>query len=453
MKIAIVGAGKLGLKVADMLTGGEHSVTVIDKDEEKLNRHCSSMDVMVVVGNGKDKALLSDIGIDTYDYLFASTDRDEKNIVIAALAKKLGAAKVIARIRDPEYMNQQELLVETFGLDDMVNPDLSVATEIYKYLAEKYTLDHGLLHVGQVSMLEFKLTMNKKLIGLTNKQIEGLLGDVVVAAISKNGKLFIPGLADEIVCDEEDFIYIIGHRDLLDSMAKKVHERGRYTDIQRIMIAGGGKSGFYLAKMLAEFGASVKVVETDKARCQYLAVHLDNVLVLHGDATDLDLLHDENLESMDAFVSCTGFDEENLLLALTAKQAGIDDVIAKISRDSYGELISKVGVDMALNPIDIEAGHIHRLMLGEKIVSSQVLQGQAEMIQVEVDEEMALIRKNLGAIKLPEDMRIAAIQRGERVIIPDEETTLEIGDRVIILALLSDTFDLEKLLKNRRGLR
>jgi trk system potassium uptake protein TrkA len=279
------------------------------------------------------------------------------------------------------------------------------------------------------------------------------MGDIVVAAISKNGKLIIPGYYDEIVCDESDFIYIVGHRDLLDSMAKRVHERGKYTDIQRIMIAGGGKSGFYLAKMLDEFGASVKVVETNKARCQYLAVHLDNVLVLHGDATDLDLLYEENLEAMDAFVSCTGFDEENLLLALTAKQAGIEDVIAKISRDSYGELVSKVGVDMALNPIDIEAGHIHRMMLGERIVSSQVLQGQAEMIQVEVDEEMVLARKNLGGIKLPEDMRIAAVQRGDSVIIPDEDTTLEIGDRVIILALLSDTFDLEKLLKSKRGLR
>jgi trk system potassium uptake protein TrkA len=218
------------------------------------------------------------------------------------------------------------------------------------------------------------------------------------------------------------------------------------------MIAGGGKTGFYLAKRLEAFGASVKIIDSDKARCQYLSTHLGDVLVLHGDATDIGFLHDENFEDMDAFISTTGFDEENLLLALMAKQAGIEDVIAKISRDSFSDLIESVGVDMALNPVDIEASHIHRLIQGDKIITSQVLQGQAEMIQIVVDDKMALNDKSFAHLRLPEGIQIAALQRGADVIIPEPGTVIREGDRAIIISQLSDAFDLEKLLKTKKGL-
>ena len=146
------------------------------------------------------------------------------------------------------------------------------------------------------------------------------------------------------------------------------------------MIIGGGKTGFYLAKMLSEFGAAVKVIEKSKDRCRYLSSHLNDVMVLHGDATDLTLLEEENLSQMDAVVTATGYDEENLLLALTAKQHGIEDVIAKVSRASYGEIISRMGIDVALNPLDIITSSIIRFVQGsKKILSSQLIQGQAEI--------------------------------------------------------------------------
>jgi len=218
------------------------------------------------------------------------------------------------------------------------------------------------------------------------------------------------------------------------------------------MIAGGGKSGFYLARMLEEFGASVKIVEADKARCQYLSTHLANVLVLHGDATDLELLKDENLSEMDAFVSTTGFDEENLLLALMAKREGIEDVIAKISRESFGQLIENMGVDMVLNPIDIEASHVARQIKGAQILSSQIIQGQAEFIHIQASREMSLSGKPISQLRLPQGLAIVALQRGTQVILPDADTRVEEGDRIVILSLLSESFDLEKLLKTKHGL-
>jgi trk system potassium uptake protein TrkA len=244
----------------------------------------------------------------------------------------------------------------------------------------------------------------------------------------------------------------VGERDLIDGISKRVFESGKYTDIQRVMIAGGGKAGFYLARMLEDFGASVKIIDIDKKRCQYLSTHLDNVLILYGDATDINLLHDENFDEMDAFVSTTGLDEENLLLALMAKQAGIEDVIAKISRESFGDLIESMGVDMALNPVDITASYISRLLQGTKVISSQMLQGQAEMIQISVEDDMALTGRRISSMKMPEGLMIVAIQRRRNVILPDEDTTIEEGDRIVIISQLSEAFDLEKLLKTKKSI-
>ncbi|MDR0519891.1 MAG: Trk system potassium transporter TrkA [Clostridiales Family XIII bacterium] len=452
MKIAIVGAGKLGLSIADMLIGGDHSVTIIDKDSEVIERFIAPLDVMGVTGNGKEVVLLNDIGIGGYDYLIAVTDRDEKNIVISSIAKRLGVGKVIARIRDPEHLAQREFLQENFNIDHVLNPDLAVAEEINKYLVEKYTLSNGVLYAGMVSMLEFEVGKIPSLVGKTCGEAAKHLGEVVIAAVSRNGKVIIPRKDDSSLIDADDWVYVVGKRDIIEGISKKVFESGRYTDIQKVMIAGGGKAGFYLAKMLEEFGASVKIIDISMKRCQYLSTHLGNVLVLHGDATDPNLLHDENFEDMDAFVSTTGFDEENLLLALMAKKAGIEDVIAKISRDSFGSLIESMGVDMALNPVDITASHVSRLLQGTKVLSSQMIQGQAELIQVAVEDDMALTGRTIASMRIPDGMMIAAIQRRREVIMPDGDTAIEGGDRIVIVSQLTEAFDLEKLLKTKRGL-
>ena len=160
------------------------------------------------------------------------------------------------------------------------------------------------------------------------------------------------------------------------------------------MIIGGGKTGYYLAGKLAEFGIAVKIIEKSKERCYYLSTHLDDVMVLHGDATDTSLLEEENLDEMDAFVAATGFDEENLLLALIAKQRGIEDVISKVSHQSYKDLIEKMGIDMALNPLDIVASTILRYVQGsKKVIASLLIQGQAEIMEIIASNDMKLARQ------------------------------------------------------------
>ena len=450
MKIAIVGAGKLGLKVVNALVGGDHAITVFDVNEAVLNKIGQQYDVMTVAGNAKQISLLQDRGIENFDFLIACTDSDEQNIVIASFAKKLGCSKVIARVRDPEHMNQMDFIMETMNIDHIVNPDLSITKEIYKYLVEKYTLTNGIFSSGKVSLVQFKVQKYKKLIGLSMIDVSKVLPNMLVVAISRNGKIIIPH--GKTVIDDHDTLYLIGEKSEIVELHKKVHEKGKYTNLQKVMIIGGGKTGYYLAGKLSEFGIAVKLIEKSKERCYYLSTHLDDVMVLHGDATDTSLLEEENLDEMDAFVAATGFDEENLLLALIAKQRGVEDVISKVSHQSYKDLIEKMGIDMALNPLDIVASTILRYVQGsKKVIASLLIQGQAEIMEIIASNDMKLANVPLKDVALPDGVLIAAIHRGQQVIIPNGDTRILADDKVTIFCLLTDIGELEKLFTAKRA--
>ena len=447
MKIVIVGAGKLGVNVAKALLGGDHSVTIIDSEDSVLQKISSQMDVMTINGNAKEIKLLKQLHIDSYDFLIAVTGDDEANLVIASFAKKLGCSKVVARIRDPEHMQQINFIKEALDIDHLVNPDQGITVEIYKYLAEKYTLSNGIFSSGKVSLVEFSVHRMPKLIGKSMKDITKILPDMLVVAISRNGKVIIPHGKE--VIEPEDFVYVIGEKGPILALNSKVHERGKYTDLQKVMIIGGGKTGFYLAEMLSEFGAAVKIIEAKKERCHYLSAHLEDVMILHGDATDLTLLEEENLDMMDAVVTATGFDEDNLLLALTAKQHGVDDVIAKVSRTSYAEIISRMGIDMALNPLDITTSNILHFVQGsKKILSSQLIEGQAELMEIIATPHMNILDTPISELDLHDGIIIAAIHRGSEVIIPNGDTEIHEDDRIILLSLLRDRVITESLLKD-----
>ncbi len=450
MKIAIAGAGKLGIKIAEAILGGDHSVTIIDKNEALLQKLASQMDILTIPGNAKQTSLLESIEIDTYDYLISATNADEKNIVICAFAKKLGCKKVIARVRDPEHMNQLDFIKDLMNIDYIVNPDLSITLEIYKFLVEKYTLSNGIFSSGKIALIEFSTDRMPEIIGKNVYFVNESLGNMHVVAISRNGKVIIPKKGTEIIKD--DSLYVVGERKPILRLNSQVHERGKYTNLQKVMILGGGKTGLYLAQKLADFGISVKLIDRDKTRCQYLSNHLDDVLVLCGDATDISLLEEENIDEMDAVVTATGFDEENLLLALMAKQRGIEDVIAKVSRESYATLIENMGIDMALNPLDMTASHVLRFIQGSKrVISSQLIQGQAEIIEIIADDHMRLANRPIEDLDLPNGIMIAAIHRGTDAIIPNGSTEILKNDKVIIICHLSDIPNLEKFIRSGKN--
>ena len=258
MKVAIVGAGKLGTKVATTLLDGNHAVTLIDTNAEVLQKVGSHVDVMTVNANAKETKVLKNIGISNFDFLITTTGNDETNIVIAAFAKKLGCERVLARVTDPEHMQQLQFIKDLMSIDYIVNPDLGITVEIYKYLAEKYTLSNGIFSSGKISLLEFQVDKYKQLIDLPIHRFSEVLPHMLVVGISRNGKVIIPH-GDDVI-EANDFLYVVGEKEPIQELNKKVHVRGKYTDLQKVMIMGGGKTGFYLAQMLSEFGAAVKII-------------------------------------------------------------------------------------------------------------------------------------------------------------------------------------------------
>ena len=448
MNVAIVGAGKLGVRVCEAFLGGNHSISIIDKDESVLDKLSHQLDVMPINEDARDVNALKRIGIEDYDFLLATTGNDETNIVIASFAKKLGCNAVIARVREPEYIKHFSFIKSTTGIDHIVNPDLAITKEIYKYLVEKYTLSNGIFTSGSIALIEFQALRHKGLVGKKINEVKYVIPDMLIGAISRNGKVIIPHGEDLI--EAEDFLYVVGDKKHVMALNKKVHVGGKYTDIQKVMIIGGGKTGYYLADRLSDFGANVKIIERDMNRCRYLSTHLKDVMILHGDGTDIGMLMEENMDEMDAFVTATGYDEENLLLALEAKNRGIEDVISKISRESYTDLVEKMGIDMVLNPLDITAGNIFRIIQGRKhLISSMIIQGQASISEVIVHKGMKMINIPLKKLNLPDGVLLTAIYREDEVIIPNGETKIRLNDRIMIFSLLTAISDMEKLLQER----
>ncbi len=446
MKVVVVGAGKLGMTITEALLGGDNEVTLIDKDEALIQKVGSRLDILTVTANAKRIDVMKEIRVWDYDLLVSVVDEDEKNILICSFAKRLGCPQVIARVRSPEHVEQIDFIKKVMNIDHIVNPDMACASEIYKYLVEKYTLADGCYTADGVSILEFKVDKIPELVGREIRHTGKVLVNMLVGAISRSGKIIVPN--GSTVIESGDTIYLIGLERSIKDLAQEVHEKKRYTDLTRVMIAGGGKTGYYLAKKLSDFGVAVKIIEIDRARCEYLTDRLNNVLVLHGDATDPNLLHEENLEEMDAFVAVTGFDEENLLLSLLAKQHHLEDVVAKVSRKSYFALTETLGVNMIINPLDMCATSILRFIQKAGIVIfSQLIQGQAEFTEIWAEKGMLLTEKTLNDLDIPEGVIIAAIHRGDAIIIPDGRTRIQDEDRVIILSLLSSVPSLEALIK------
>ncbi|MBP3897917.1 MAG: Trk system potassium transporter TrkA [Mogibacterium sp.] len=446
MKVAILGAGKLGIRITEALLDGDYDITLVDTNEDKLNALSQQHDVMTVTGDAKTVELLRQINVSTFDFLFSCTTSDDTNILAASFAKSLGCPKVAARVRDPEHMSQMDFICDHMNIDLLVNPDTLITSEIYRYLIEKYTLSNGIYTSKNIGLIEFEASRFPQIVGLNLIKFREIVPNMIMVAISRGGKLIIPHGND--VINPGDLLYLMGNKQDVFSLAKTVHTRLRSSDARKVMIIGGGKTGYYLARRLAEYGSQVKIVEKDKKRCHYLSERLRNVMVLNGDGADISLLEEENFEQMDAFVTATGYDEENILLALTAKNHGVEDVISKISHESYNDLISTLDLDMVLNPLDITASTMLRTIRGTKrVISSVLLQGQAELMEFYVDKGMSCTNIPLKDFKLPEYIIVAAVHRGLETIIPDGNTRMLPGDRVVIVCLVSHIGYVEKLFK------
>ena len=446
MRVVIVGAGKLGLAITEALLGGGNEITLIDNDAERIAAASNQYDVFTICADAKRTEVLKGLPIVDQHLLISATGSDETNMVIASFAKKLGCKSVMARVREPEHVDQRDFIKESLGIDHLLNPDMACAGEIFKYLTEKHAIGRGKFNLGEVSILEFAIEKMAQMIGQELKDAAKQLDGLLIAAISRDGKIMIPNGSTTLIA--EDILYVIGEADAVDVLAKKVRDDSEtQTNVNRVMIAGGGNTGYFLSKMLSQKNIGVKLVEKDRARAEQLSGMLDDVLVLNADATEPGLLQEENLDSMDAFVALTGFDEENLLLSLIAKDAGVEEVVTKISRKSYSFLTEKIGVAMTINPMDMCANNVLHTVRKEGIVLfNKLINGQAEFVEIVAQNGMPLINKPLMQLEIPEGILVAAINRNGSVIIPRGNTQIMPGDKVTIISLLANSASLEGLL-------
>ena len=449
MKAMIVGAGKLGYKLAELMDNEDIEVTLVDTNFKTLERINDHLDVLTVAANGIQIGTLKELDIQTYDLLIAATNSDETNTLICSLAKKLKCKKTIARIRNPEFTEQLDFVKNEMGIDHIINPDLTTAIEIERYLLKSYNFYSDDFAKGKVSMVDFHIGNMNSLVGKKIMDLECLEG-LLITAISRNGELIIPNGSTKLL--EDDIIHIIGKGKNINILGEKLKINMDKKRTKKAMILGGGKIGYYLAQKLESSNVAVTIVEKDKERCEYLSERLSHALIIHGDGTDVNLLEEENLACQDAFIGVTGYDEQNLLMALVAKQMGVNKTIAKISRPNYINIIDKLDIDVALNPINITASDILRFIRGGKVVSvSLLLGGQGEVTEIIASKGFPIVGKPLSKLGLPKGIIIGAIVHNSEVIIPNGNTIIHPGDRIIVFSLTSDMASLKKMIKPAKG--
>jgi len=451
MDIIIVGAGKLGYILADFLSQTENNVVMIDNDEKALERANNQLDILTFKGNGAQISVLEQFNIKNTDLLIATTDNDHSNMLICYLAKKLGCKRVIARIRDPEYSDQIDILKKQLDIDYVANPELEMAKEITAYLLKGQALNMEYFAKGKVSIASYSVN---ELDEMENKKIKDIIlpKSVLIVAILRDGEIIIPN--GDTTLQKNDIIYLIGEKESISMFRRSGNGLESNTAVKKVMILGGGKAAYYLAKKLIRNGVFVKIIERNEDRCSYLAQELPEALIIHGDATDPYLLTEENVSEVDALVSLTGFDEENLLMTLLAKKYGVGKVITKVSRSNYIPIIEQLGINNAVNPVMITAGEIMRFIQGGRVVSLfLLLGGKAEVLELIAKENSKIVGKPISELGFPKGIIIGSIVQKGKVIIPNGNSIIFPGDRLIVFCLQSEVATLEKMFyKNKGGL-
>lgn len=433
MKALVVGAGKLGYRLAASLLDEDYEVTVVDNNEDVIENISNSLDVFSICANALDFGVLEELDISLFDYVVATTTNDEANVIVCTISKKLGAKYAIARVRDPEYRKHLDFISEELEIDKIINPDNATARSIVKYLMKRYQLYSDEFAGGKVSLVEFNIGndpnfINKKIMDIQN------INNLLIAAISRNGEAIIPN--GRTVLEENDVIILAGKSEKIEVFDKDHTGINRTRSLRSTMILGGGKTGLYLAMLLLKENIEVTIVEINKGRCLELKEMVPDANIINGDGTDIAILEEEMVHTYDSFVAATGIDEANLLMSLVAKQSGIYKSVAKISRTNYDKVLDKLDIDAVFNTSYITAAEMLKEIRGKSSLALHLLlNGQVECVELMIKEKQLVCGKALENLSLPEGILIIAIIRDNKMIVPNGKTVLESGDRIILFSM------------------
>ena len=440
MNIVVAGCGKIGKVVVATLCAEGHDVTVIDKDTETVNEITNIYDVIGVCGNSADCETLEEANIADAELFVCVTGSDEMNMLSCFIAKKMGASHTVARIRNPEY-NDRSLgfMRQTLELSMSVNPELLMAQELYNVLRLPSAFKVEYFSKRNLELIEIKLKADsplcgKKLCKLRDKQtVEFLIG-----AVFRGGNVIIPDGNFEL--REGDVVSIIAVPSDMQKLLKGLGILKKQA--RNIMILGGSKIAYYLSKMLVSSGNNVKIIEKDNARCEELSELLPKAMVIGGDGSQQELLLEEGLRSLDAFVALTGMDEENILISIFASNQNVPKVISKVNRDEMIKMAENLGLDCVVSTKTIVSDIILRYTraisnsLGSSIESLyKIMDGKVEALEFKVHNDSKLLNTPIKELKIRPGILIAGIIREDKkAIIPKGDDMVLQGDRVIILS-------------------
>ena len=453
MKIVIIGAGKIGATLADQLAHEGHEINVVDNDAEAIEA-ISTLDVMTTEGNGLSPETQQDAGVDKADLVIATMPTDEQNLLACLIAKKMGVGNTIARVRSPECADSVQMLQDDLHLSMTLNPELASASEIARILRAPSAIKIDTFAKGRVEIHKARIAADSVLDGLVLSDLGRIQPGVLICVVERGeGEVYIPN--GTFALRAGDRISLVAQP---KTAAKFFHKIGMQSaPIKRVMLLGGGRISYYLAKQLLEFGANVKIIESSRAACDTLAELLPDATVIHGDATKEKLLAEEGIEKMDAIASLTGIDEENVLMSLYARSVSDAKIVTKINRTTFSHVVKSLDLGSVFHPRYIAADHIVRYVramqnsLGSNVETLYKIVGnKAEALEFRATAKSNVCGKPLMELSLLPNLLIGAINRDGNILTPSGRDTIEPGDTVIVVTGNTGLNDLDDILDRRR---
>ncbi|MEO0322608.1 MAG: Trk system potassium transporter TrkA [Myxococcota bacterium] len=446
MYIVVIGLGEVGKHLLGVLQADGHDVVAIDKNPSAVAYAEEHFDVACLTGYGASQEILDRANVKTADLVVAVSDHDEVNLIAALAAKQLGATRVVARAQGNEWARWTEgIRYGLLGVDVVINPRVLVGQELGRVARSHGASDVIDLAQDRVELVQMTMTTR-----MANKPLAKLQlpEDALVAAYVRDGDVVVPGGADVLL--PGDVVYLIG-RPAAILQAEDLFSTRR--EANRVLVVGGGVVGQSLARQILPFGAQVTIVERDPEVAERLAAEHDDVTVVQGDGTDGDLLQEIEIATYDLMAAVTREDEINLMASLMAKRAGVPRTAAIVQRADYVPIYRQLGIDIVLSPRTVASDQILRFARSGQLHSLHVLEeGAAEVVELTALASCAATSKPLRRLQLPTGSLIAALVRGDTILVPGGDDVIEPGDRVILMTTRESRASIERLFRGRRGL-
>jgi len=447
MKIIIAGAGEVGFHLAKLLSFESQDITLIDTSRESLAYADTHLDIRVVRGDATSISVLKDSKVQGTDLVIAVTSSETTNITVCVLAKQLGAKRTIARISNTEFLdNKEEVGFTKFGIDELISPEALAANEIELLLQQSAFNDSYEFENGALTMIGLSLSRTAAFVGKTVKEAAQIFPDLtyVPIAIQRFGTQYTIIPRGDTSFKEGDQVYFTTTKSGVDEIYKLTGKIRQ--DIRNVMILGGSKIGYKTARDLCKASFNVKLIENNKEKAFEIADDIPSCLVINGDGRNVELLEEESIEDMDAFISVTGNSETNIMSCLVAKSKGVKKAIALVENMDYFQLSHSIGIDTLINKKLLAANNIFRyIRKGEVVAMTKLNNMNAELLEFQVSSSSRVCNKLIRDIDIPRSAIIGGIIRGTEGIIGLGNFRIENGDKIVVCCLPQSIAKVEKL--------